>query len=89
MNDATRRALRTLLQVGIGFVLAGGLAEVVNAYADEWAIAGANRMLVTAALTVAVTFAQNYAEDRGAIPAIGKAPASGGANPVPDDAGPS
>ena len=83
MNDATRRALRTLVQTIVAFVLAGGLAEVVNAYADEWAIHGANRMLLTAALTVVVSWAQNAAEDRGALPALLKTPASSGAAPVP------
>ena len=83
MNDATRRALRTLVQTIVAFVLAGGLAEVVNAYADEWAIQGANRMLLTAALTVVVTWAQNAAEDKGVLPALLKPPASPDATPVP------
>ena len=82
MNDATRRALRTLVQTIVAFVLAGGLAEVVNAYADEWAIHGANRMLLTAALTV-VTWAQNAAEDKGVLPALLKPPASPAATPAP------
>ena len=75
MNDATRRTLRTLLQTVIGFVLAGGLTEVVNAYADEWRIAGANRLLLAGALTIVVTFCQNWAEERGAIRPVLKAPA--------------
>ena len=83
MNDATRRALRTLVQTIVAFVLAGGLAEVVNAYADEWAIHGANRMLLTAALTVVVSWAQNAAEDRGVLPALLKAPAPPAATPAP------
>ena len=83
MNDATRRALCTLVQTIVVFVLAGGLAEVVNAYADEWAIHGANRMLLTAALTVVVSWAQNAAEDSGALPALLKAPVSPGATPAP------
>ncbi len=74
MNDATRRTLRTLLQTAIGFVLAGGLTEIVNAYADQFEIAGANRLLLAGALTISVTFCQNVAEERGAIRPLLKAP---------------
>ena len=67
MTETTRRTLRTLLQTLVGFVLAGGLSEIVAAYADEWRIAGADRLLLAGVLTILVTFAHNWAEEHGAI----------------------
>jgi uncharacterized membrane protein HdeD (DUF308 family) len=74
MNETTRRTLRTLLQTVVAFVIAGGLTEIVNAYADQFHVSGATRMLLAGALTIVVTFAQNYAEERGALRPILKAP---------------
>jgi hypothetical protein len=82
MNDATRRALRTLAQ----FVVAGGFTEAINAFLVD--LDPAQKMAILAVLQLVVSFAQNYLEDIGAIPAALKAPPSPGANPVPDDAGP-
>ncbi|MDP9472118.1 MAG: hypothetical protein M3Q71_15860 [Chloroflexota bacterium] len=76
MNDASRRALRTLAQ----FVVAGGFTAMVDAY-----IVGLDtgeKATVLAVAQLVVTFAQNYLEDLGSIPAIGKAKASDGAEPV-------
>lgn len=74
MNEATRRTLRTLLQAVVGFVVAGGVTEIVDAYADQYRLAGANRLLLAGALTVLVTFAQNVGEQRGWIRPLLKAP---------------
>lgn len=74
MSDATGRTLRTLLQTLVGFVVAGGLTEIVNAYADQFRVVGANRLLLAAALTILVTFAQNVGEQRGWVPTLLKPP---------------
>ncbi|MDP9364123.1 MAG: hypothetical protein M3Q10_07850 [Chloroflexota bacterium] len=74
MNEATRRTLRTLLQTVVGFVVAGGLAEIVDAYADHFRVAGANRLLLAGAVTILVTFAQNLGEERGWLRPVLKAP---------------
>lgn len=74
MNEATRRTLRTLLQTVVGFVVAGGVTEIVDAYADQYRLAGANRLLLAGALTVLVTFAQNIGEQRGWIRPLLKTP---------------
>jgi hypothetical protein len=39
---------------------------------------------VAAGIIAAITFLQNVLEDHTALPALGKAPASEGLNPVPD-----
>jgi len=77
VNEATRRTLRTLLQTVVGFVVAGGLAELVDAYADQFRVAGANRLLLAGAVTILVTFAQNLGEERGWLRPVLKAPPAG------------
>lgn len=79
MTDPIRRALRTLVQ----FVAAGGLTALVDEVAAD--LYGSAKAAVFMLAALLVTYAQNELEDRGAIPAIGKAPASDGANPIPDD----
>lgn len=74
MNEAKRRTLRTLLQTIVGFVVAGGLAEIVNAYADQIRVGGANRLLLAGLLTVVVTFLQNLSEQHGWVRPLLKAP---------------
>ena len=96
MNDATRRALRTFAQVFIGIFalsLLGWLADV-----QEWAtcVTDACRnfpdpsVLGKAAIAAAaggvsalVAWVQNILEDNTSFPAVFKAPASPGENPVP------
>jgi hypothetical protein len=79
MTDATRRALRTLLQ----FIAAGGLTafvdEVVAKISD-----GRLTALVLAGSLLLVTYAQNWLEDNTTFPALLKAPPSPGVNPVLD-----
>jgi hypothetical protein len=77
-HDPLRRAARSLLQ----FLVGGGLVLIIDQTMlsipndlRPWFVIGAG------ALT---TYFQNLAEDHGIIPAIGKAPASEGKNPVPD-----
>lgn len=78
MNDATRRALRTVLQL----IASGALTALVAAIVDG--MDTKSTAIVLATWQVIVTFAQNALEDAGAIPALLKAPASSGENPVPD-----
>lgn len=78
MTDPARRALRTLFQ----FVAAGGLTQLVDEIAADLDGTAKAAVFMVAALVVA--YAQNELEDRGRIPALIKAPASGGAHPVPD-----
>lgn len=84
MSDAIRRGLRTFLWGVVA--LAGGVPALAAAF-DLSASTVAKVTAVFAVITAVVTAVINAAEDRGAIPAILKAPASEGENPVPDDAG--
>ncbi len=81
MNDASRRALRTLLQ----FIVAGGFTEVISTFVVD--LDATQKLLVLALTQLVVTFAQNYLEDNTNAPAILKAPASQGQNPAPADGG--
>lgn len=82
MSDATRRALRSLLQIGTVNAVIALLAvfEVIH-----WTPVQVGA--VNAVALPLVSFAQNWLEDKGAIPALIKSPASSGAKPVPEDAG--
>lgn len=77
-NDWWRRGLRTLVQ----FIAGGGLTVLVDQLVydipdrfDAYVIIGAGAL---------ASVCQNYAEDAGWIPAVGKGTASSGQNPVPD-----
>ena len=89
-SDSTRRALRT----GIDAILAvlasfaavlvfPGLGDAIGVGSEDLLRGG----VVVGALVLFFTKVRNALEDRGTIPAILKAPASDGANPVPDEAG--
>lgn len=91
-NDSTRRSLRTgidailtVLTATIAMLLFPGLAELV----DSWTAAGTTAAagIVCGALLLFFTKVRNALEDRGKIPALLKAPASSGADPVPDRRG--
>lgn len=84
MSDAIRRGLRTLLWV-IPAMAAGvpTLAAAFNLSATLVAKVTAIFGFILAVVTAAI----NGLEDRGTIPALIKAPASGGADPIPEDAG--
>lgn len=91
LNDSTRRMLRT----GIDTVLAvATLILIVIPFLDSTLTQLGHDDLRVYTATIAgtlgglvVTFTKirNFLEDRGIIPAILKAPASQGANPVPND----
>lgn len=78
MTDPIRRALRTLFQ----FIAAGGLTALIDEVAAD--LSGSAQAAVFMLAALLVTYAQNELEDRGLVPAVGKAPASDGANPIPD-----
>lgn len=89
MSDALRRGLRSFLQVFIGaFLATNGLAAI----GQDGAIDATDIALLTKAVVSAATagfvallvWAQNALEDKGAIPAVLKAPASSGVDPIPD-----
>lgn len=84
MNDPIRRGLRTLLQALIA--LAAGVPTIAAAF-DLEAATVAQVGAVLAVATAIITAVVNGLEDRGAIPALLKAPPSAGANPVPDSPG--
>lgn len=83
MNDATRRGLRSLLQVG----LVQAAIQFYNAFASTQLTAD-QVTAVTVLATPLLAFIQNLLEDNTSFPALLKAPASSGQNPAPDDAGP-
>ncbi len=59
-----QRALRTVLQL----IAAGGLTALVNTLAGG--LSPSVAALILMAWGVVVSFAQNYLEDKGAVPAI-------------------
>lgn len=75
MSDATRRALRTLFQ----WIIAGGLTALAGALFDAESEVIA---LIHAFNMLCVTFAQNWLEDNTQFPAMLKAQASSGNNPL-------
>ena len=94
MNDALRRGVRTFLQAFVGFLVLFAipalqdLIRAVSSGEDYQFNFGFWQAIVVAAvasgLVALITWAQNELEDKGAIPALLKAPASSGADPVPD-----
>jgi hypothetical protein len=91
LPDWLRRAIRTWLQSFLASLLATlstvGAADLPALTTWLWwqkALAAAVFSAGMATLTAVVSALQNSAEDSGAIPALLKAPASGGENPVPD-----
>lgn len=84
MSDAKRRGLRTGLQLLATLLGNGALFGLlvllgVPVTTEQFAA-------VTAVLLPVVTALLNALEDQGTIPAVWKAPASDGENPVPDHA---
>lgn len=81
LNDSTRRALRTAYQ--FVFALIGILPTFALLLPSDSPLVA--QIGVVLGWLIVVTKFLNSLEDRGVIPAWLKAPASGGANPVPDD----
>jgi hypothetical protein len=80
VNDAARRGLRTLLQVG----LVQAVIQVLQVFGiTHWS--AEQIAAVTTLATPILAYVQNALEDSTpAMPALFKAPASSGQNPVPD-----
>lgn len=81
MNDASRRGVRTLLQIGV----VEGVLQLLTAFGV--ALTEDQHAAILVVATPILTAIQCWLEDNTAFPAVLKAPASGGVNPVPDDAG--
>jgi hypothetical protein len=84
MSDAIRRGLRSFLW---GVLAMTGAVPALAAAFDLPAARVAQITAVFTATAAVLTAVINAAEDKGVIPALLKAPASSGENPVPDDAG--
>lgn len=87
MPDALRRALRTFVQAFTGVLVlqAAGIAVDVGKGTWDPDIRWLQRVLLSAlaaGVIALITWIHNWAEDAGAIPAVGKAMASSGADPV-------
>lgn len=84
LSDALRRGLRSALWMTLAMAGAvPALAAAFNLPAGQVAKITAVFTATAAVLTAVV----NAAEDKGLVPALLKAPASSGENPIPDDAG--
>lgn len=87
-TDSTRRAVRTALDALLALVAAVAAVLVVPGFSDVldgMTTTGATATVgvIVAAATVFLTKLRNALEDRGTIPAVLKAPASDGVDPVP------
>jgi hypothetical protein len=88
MPDALRRGLRTFFQAALGMIVVQGVALAADANdgsldASLWRRAGVTALV--AGFIAVVTWAHNWLEDKGAVPAVLKAVASSGADPVTHD----
>jgi hypothetical protein len=88
MPDAARRAIRTFVQAFTGIIL--GQAVVLMTDLDDGEIDWQlwKRVVISAlaaGIVALLSWLQNWSEDRGVIPALLKATASSGANPVTRD----
>jgi hypothetical protein len=81
VNDATRRSLRTFLQVGV----VEGVLQLLEAFG--LALTADQHAAIIVVATPLLTLAMNLLEDNTNMPAVLKAPASEGQNPAPQDAG--
>jgi hypothetical protein len=81
VNDSTRRAIRTLLDLIPG-VIAALLVMVPVLGLSAAKVATVSGFL--GAVIVAAAKVRNALEDAGVIPALLKAPPSSGENPLPD-----
>lgn len=79
MPDYVRRALRTFIQIGV----VQGAIQLYNAFAAV-PLNATQVAAITTFATPVVALVQNLLEDQSGMPALWKAPASPGANPVPD-----
>jgi hypothetical protein len=86
MPDYLRRALRTFFQALLGSLLTSGVlsAASTDGVVDWSAAQKAAVAALAAGIIAAFTLAQNVLEDHTTMPALLKAPASEGENPVPE-----
>lgn len=86
MTDPIRRALRTFVQAFLGSLITSGVLSAASAdgVVDWSAVKKAGIAALAAAIVAVFTFVQNWLEDSVGLPAILKAPASDGQEPVPD-----
>jgi hypothetical protein len=86
MSDAFRRALRTFIQAFLGSLLASGILSGIAAdgVVDLAIFEKAGVSALAAGVIAVLTWAQNALEDAAYIPSLLKAPASDGANPIPE-----
>lgn len=81
MKDSTRRAIRTALQLVVTLLTTGGLQAGLAAF--DMALTVEQYAALNGVLLPLMTALLNGLEDAGTIPAVLKAPASDGADPVP------
>ena len=84
MSDAVRRGIRSALW---GILAMSGAVPALAAAFDLPATTVAKVTAIFTAAAAVLTAVINAAEDHGLVPALLKAPASSGENPVPDNAG--
>lgn len=86
MPDALRRAVRTFVQTLTGTIIASGIlsATAETGVVDWSALKKVGVSAFAAGVVAVLTFAQNFLEDNTTVPALLKATASSGENPVPD-----
>lgn len=86
MTDALRRAIRTFVQAFLGSIISSGVLSSIasDGVVDLSGIQKVGAAALAAGLIALVSWAQNALEDGGQIPALLKAPASDGAEPIPD-----
>lgn len=88
MSDALRRACRTFIQSFLGSVLTSGVLSAIetDGVVDYSVLQKVGVSALAAGLIAFLSFMQNALEDSPtvALPALLKAPASEGVDPVPD-----
>lgn len=86
MTDALRRAIRTFVQTFLGSIATSGvLSAAATEGVVDWSVLKKVLLAACASGFVSlVSYVQNLLEDKGAIPAILKAPASDGVDPIPE-----
>lgn len=88
LSDPLRRGVRTAIQVFVSAVIAALYAYLAHVdfsqgIPDLSSLKAAGAVILGAGLTAVVALVMNTLEDKGAIKAFLKAPASPGAAPVP------
>jgi hypothetical protein len=90
LPDSVRRAIRTFIQAFIGVILTQAVAIAIDAQKGEYVldiewIKRVGISALVAGVIALLTFIQNALEDNTSMPAVLKASASSGQNPVTVD----